>query len=119
MWRQVFYLMLQFQIIMAKLEDCNEDTNSPILEQSQDFCLFKNYSKYELAKSTYDSNSLKITLNFTVQDVNVDQNSARWHSAVLLNMEWPDHRILLQVKVFSQRISLVGNVGTIYLCKTT
>ena len=116
MFALVFHLILQSQIILAKLEDCTENTNSPpTLKSGQDFCLFKNYSKFELAKSGYDSANLKITLNFTVQDVSVDQNSARWHSAVLLNMEWPDHRILLQVKVFSHWISLVG---TFYLSKT-
>ena len=97
MYWQVFYLAIHFGLVNAILENCNEIDEIPALQPDQEFCLFQNYSKYELAKSGYDSPKLEIKLNFTVQNAKVDQENARWNSNVLLNMEWPDHRILLQV----------------------
>ena len=96
MFKLLLYLLVHFQSSYGN--KCTV-ANEPALpsDSNQDFCLFSNYSKYELAKAGYKEKKLDVMLDFNVQNTQVDQDLNRWHASVLLSVTWPDHRILLKV----------------------
>ena len=96
MFKLLLYLLVHFQSSYGN--KCTV-ANEPALpsDSNQDYCLFSNYSKYELAKAGYKEKKLDVMLDFNVQNTQVDQDLNRWHASVLLSVTWPDHRILLKV----------------------
>ena len=94
----------------------NQCTNKtePTLPPNDNFCLFSNYSRDELATSSYLSTKLKVTLDFDVTNTEVNEDLNRWHASVLLSMSWPDHRILLSVKIIIMHpyIAIACNVSS-------
>ena len=96
MFKLLHYLLVHFQSSYGN--KCTV-ANEPALpsDSNQDYCLFSNYSKYELAKAGYKEKKLDVMLDFNVQNTQVDQDLNRWHASVLLSVTWPDHRILLKV----------------------
>ena len=99
---------------------CNVVNNEPVLplDDNQNFCLFSNYSKFELATAGYAEETVEVNLNFNVQNTQVDQDLNRWHANVLLGLAWPDHRILLKVRKQFELLHLILNLPKLAMHNT-
>jgi hypothetical protein len=90
-------IILYAQSAWSAIPNCNN--NGPSLISGQNFCLFNNYSKYEAPIKYYGQDQIRISADFEIISVDVDQSAVLWGARMIAILQWNDHRILMNPSV--------------------